>query len=946
MTLISSNIPNLLNGVSQQAPQLRRNSQCEVQENAVSSPALGLVKRPPAEFVKDLSASPDNPPFTYFIDRSQDEQYLVVMDGRDISVFNSDGDAQTVEYAEHTDVIFAREDSLNAISTPFRIWQPTPHPQLNWDYNIEASVHSFDLILERSSTGQFGGEEVTEGTVSASTTAVSGTFAITLSETQEGNFLRIRSTHTNSSNASVVVSSAFRHQATTYIVTDNQRDDLKALTLGDSTFLVNTGVETRALPDVLAFNPELISATNPLPSYLTYQEPMRNREVMLFLRSIPAASPLQPLTLHFEFPLVVGSGNSFNVIPGFNGNPPSFAYSILNTLNGTTAVTNHLVITQDGPVVHARRKDGPGYLNPFVLRPLNADGDGVIVITDTIERYGDLPIRAPHGYIVEITGGADSASDNYFVRFVGDDEGAASFSEGYWEETADPSLVQCFDPGSMPHLLERRDDGVFEYRRAVWNDRMAGSEETNPFPSFTGQPINNIFTYSDRLGFLSGSNVIMTEFTEAFNFFRTTALTLLDTAPIDVQVSGQSGGGALSSPTLIHAATHNEDLLLFTNRNQFVLSGGDILSPQSVSVRLSTQFEAGTLAAPAPVGKDLYFSADSGEFSAVREYFRDGNSNTNNAADVTAHIPYYIPKNVRNIAPDPSGDNLWVVSEEAPDTLFNYSFLWQADQKIQSSWSSWVFGGATILNMGVFSGDLFILADYADRGRVLLLKVDLHQVLNGESGDIPVLLDLRVDEEQATAVALGFTQSLISPPYALKDGATYVITNRKVEDSDDPTGTVSHTVVAEDGVTLSVLNNELIVPGNHWEDLGTTYYFGEAYTMTYEFSPFVLKIPRRDQEISVAGDKVSIRTFLLDYVDTGQFNMEITPGHTGQTSVHPVGPQVDDAGSPVLLSGTIRRNVLSPPANTKVAITSDSHLPCSILSADWEAEHQQRSRKV
>ena len=47
MGQISSAIPNLVQGVSQQSPSLRLSSQAEVQENAFSSLVEGLHKRPP-----------------------------------------------------------------------------------------------------------------------------------------------------------------------------------------------------------------------------------------------------------------------------------------------------------------------------------------------------------------------------------------------------------------------------------------------------------------------------------------------------------------------------------------------------------------------------------------------------------------------------------------------------------------------------------------------------------------------------------------------------------------------------------------------------------------------------------------------------------------------------------------------------------------------------------
>lgn len=46
MSLISSSIPNFVNGVSQQPFTLRLSSQLDAQENGISTVSEGLMKRP------------------------------------------------------------------------------------------------------------------------------------------------------------------------------------------------------------------------------------------------------------------------------------------------------------------------------------------------------------------------------------------------------------------------------------------------------------------------------------------------------------------------------------------------------------------------------------------------------------------------------------------------------------------------------------------------------------------------------------------------------------------------------------------------------------------------------------------------------------------------------------------------------------------------------------
>ena len=103
MALVSKNIPNLINGVSQQPSALRLASQGEVQENGFSDIVDGLKKRPPTEFKNVLrKGSPTGTALSstelgrsYFhtYKRSDTEQFTVVYDPVDtkMRVYDIDG---------------------------------------------------------------------------------------------------------------------------------------------------------------------------------------------------------------------------------------------------------------------------------------------------------------------------------------------------------------------------------------------------------------------------------------------------------------------------------------------------------------------------------------------------------------------------------------------------------------------------------------------------------------------------------------------------------------------------------------------------------------------------------------------------------------------------------------------------------------------------------------
>ena len=102
MPLVSTSIPNLINGVSQQPPALRLASQAESVVNCMPSAVEGLKKRPPMNHIARLftGSAGNTRPFIHVVDRDGTVQYLVVITDGDLKVFDLDGTAKTVTFPD------------------------------------------------------------------------------------------------------------------------------------------------------------------------------------------------------------------------------------------------------------------------------------------------------------------------------------------------------------------------------------------------------------------------------------------------------------------------------------------------------------------------------------------------------------------------------------------------------------------------------------------------------------------------------------------------------------------------------------------------------------------------------------------------------------------------------------------------------------------------------
>ena len=102
MPLVSTAIPNLINGVSQQPAALRLASQAESVVNCMSSPVDGLKKRPPMNHVARLftGSAGNTRPFIHVVDRDGTTRYLVIITDGDLKVFDLDGTAKTITFPD------------------------------------------------------------------------------------------------------------------------------------------------------------------------------------------------------------------------------------------------------------------------------------------------------------------------------------------------------------------------------------------------------------------------------------------------------------------------------------------------------------------------------------------------------------------------------------------------------------------------------------------------------------------------------------------------------------------------------------------------------------------------------------------------------------------------------------------------------------------------------
>lgn len=563
----------------------------------------------------------------------------------------------------------------------------------------------------------------------------------------------------------------------------------------------------------------------------------------------------------------------------------------------------------------------------------------VLGIKDKVDNFSDLPGVAKNKMLIEVTGSPETEIDDYYVRFERDGGSDVGVGKGRWVETTAGGLNNNYDFDTMPLILIRRPDNQFDLKRADGVDpssnvhadvkyedfkfapRQVGDALTNPNPSFVGLKITDIAFFKNRLVFIAGENVILSETAQYFNFFRTTLTALKDSAPIDVTVGGTSVN------KLEAAVPFADQLVLFSSQAQFTLQGEGVLTPKTVSITPATNFDITSNLRPSVSGNSLFFGFPRGSFSGLREYYKTNDTDVQfDAIEISRDVPKYINGTIKTIASS-SHENLVVaLTDTDPTSLYVYRYFMAGTQRVQSAWTKFTFESRNIVDIFFRETSLYMVM--TNGGKLVLEEMDMESGLKDDGVTYVTYLDRRVKKTSGT-----FDQA----------------TGKTTWSSLGYNPTSSAQVVRNDGLILNVTDQgtgSISVEGDFESD---TVYIGEPYTMTYEFSEPVMQSESGGRRVPVVNGRQQIRYMTVIFDDTSFFSIKVTP-EFGETFTYPYsGKFIADGsatlGTLVVQDETFRVPVFAQTDKVKVELINDSPLPSNFQSATFEINYTTRVRQ-
>jgi hypothetical protein len=576
---------------------------------------------------------------------------------------------------------------------------------------------------------------------------------------------------------------------------------------------------------------------------------------------------------------------------------------------------------------------------PVPTRYYNPNGAGSL--TGSVNTFSDLPhpedASPPSpGDLYKVVGYDENNFGGYYVRYSG----------GVWNETYGPSANTSLDEATMPHALIRETNGTFTFTQFAWAARQFGDATTNPGPTFIGRTLNGVFYWKNRLGFITDENVVFSTAGDYGNFWRNTMTALLDSDVVDVALTGNKVS------ILKHAVPFNKTMMLFSDQTQFSLSVRDVLTPTSVSIDEATGFEMDDTVRPVRIGSEVYFVSLAGAYSRVREYFVSPGSLALDAADVTAHVPRYVPDSIIGMAGSDVENCLFLVSDKAghKKRLYLYQVFWSGDEKVQSAWSYWEFSDDdVILSVDVIEDNVYVLIKRADATYLEKCDLDVNAVTGSLSFDI--LLDRRYEVQSGDmAYSAGLDETTITLPWEINtesDKVRVVLTSGSGD-----VGKLMDTVDYEFPIVAG--DNEVTVPGDVRTSapvVGLNY--DAEYTLSEQF------VYDGNQMADTTG-RLNLRTLTVNFKDTAYFEVEVYPygtDYSGQVEEvvtggldaftgRTLGEASLTTGEPSFTTGTYQAYIDGNSRDVVVKLKNSSYLQSKFTSAEWEGKFNKRTRSI
>ena len=756
MASVNQRIPNFLGGVSQQPDKIKFPGQLRACDNAVPDITFGLTKRPPAEFVSNLTGA-NSTGHWYEILRDGDEKYLVqitpansssmpirvwdLSNGNPMTVYPASGSSVYDYLANATEpygVTTIQDYTLiSNPQTPVAIGSTnTDAPLDNGNYSyvrLDTIAYNTEYILyDTSSTpnppnpntyyratslkvdflgppasgnainlagSTWGNPESDTRYAASAPFSFSGGDNVILSGNLFTDHLgtpllasNIMNPLDSTENLTENIEGNIQVNGVAYIATNDPQYDGSG-TQNASTFLGYTqDYDNRYTATITLTNGGLIRKTNKAEAEDMYISIFTGKGTPNQQQYRISVESVEPVTTYRDVPNI-----GYFKTPK---NPDEGVLGMTTILQGLAASVNANMTGVTAEVI------GSGlYLTGANAKNVNflggAVNENMSVISTKAQDVSRLPAMNKHGYVVEVANDADVETDNYYLKFVADNgtSGTGSYEEtirphNFHGTTADQTVKKGFDLNSMPHALINNRNGSFTFTKLdnQGNDNYWKDREV-------GDNVSNPFP-----------SIVGKKITDLF-FHRNRLGLVADEQIVMSQPGSYFNLFTVSAITtsddnpidisvsdvkpafIKHTLPINKGIMMFSDNAQFLLfTESDIFSPKTVRLKKVASYESDSTIKPLDLGTSVLFTSSVAAYSRAFEAVIVDDDTPAQIIEQTRVVPEFLPKDITQ-STNSKVLGITTFGKQNSDTIYHYKYYNADNKREQSAWYTWLIKG-------------------------------------------------------------------------------------------------------------------------------------------------------------------------------------------------------------------------------------------------------------
>ena len=571
---------------------------------------------------------------------------------------------------------------------------------------------------------------------------------------------------------------------------------------------------------------------------------------------------------------------------------------------------------------------------------------------DALESFQDevvsvdlLPIESFHGHVVKILN-SSTAEDDYYLKFIAENEVGGN---GYWEETRGRDVSPGLDNSTMPHELANTGATTFTFGPIAYKERESGDTVTNPKPSFVGKKISCTFFFDNRFGALAEDNVVLGVANDNYNFFARSALTQIDSDPIDLNVS------SVRPVRLFEVLPSPQGLMLFSERQQFQIYSADAnaLKPTTALIRSLSNYEMESTIRPVDIGTTMSFISKVPGYSKVFTLALRDIEETPIVVDISKAVLEWLPDTIDSMSTSPQNSLVMLVDRDE-SYMYLYRFYNNGDEDLFQAWTKWELPGV-IQSSEILNNDVTVVSQHEDEYTLGVINLDelpsgnIESTSSSFTGNVPLDMSTRPVKPDVSvdAVVYDLANDLtkIYVPYTPiddKDAVMLLTVPTADKDTDaELDSDQGYWAKAVERIEPVTGYRYFEVKGN-FTDYADGIVIGYGYDLEVTMPKFFFQQGKPGADYTAT---LTINRVRLSVGRTGAIRFKIKPtgSNEWQDVQHTVEPGVYQGDTnPVVNEQLFTLPIHQRNTNFELKVTSNFPYPVSLVSMMWEGNYSPR----